>query len=1280
MRIIADLHIHSHYSRATSPKLTLPYLDRWARIKGIDLVGTGDCTHPGWLAELKDQLEPVEGGFFRLKPALRREFDSGTARAENLPGAAENGAESDDNNHEQSKEGRGNAGKPVHFVLTGEISTIYKRDEKTRKIHHVVILPDFKAAAAFQARLERIGNISSDGRPILGVDSRDLFATLLDADERAILVPAHIWTPWFSALGARSGFDSIEECYGDLTSRIGAIETGLSSNPPMNWAVSALDRFGIISNSDAHSPEKLGREATVFEMENSFAGLSAALGPSRAGAGREEETSGAEPNAGLGSGQPGAAAKADTATMSGAEREAAGRIAGTIEFFPQEGKYHYDGHRACGVVFSPEESTAHNGLCPVCGKPLTQGVMRRVTELADRSLDETTPCPNDYEGTNRRPYSSLIPLPELLGEILGTGSGSKKVAAAYNALIQRSGNEFSILLDRSEAQIESLGTVGVSGELLAMAIDRMRSGQVSIQPGYDGEYGVIHAFAPGEHFESTAQKGLFGDELKINTPTKAPQSQTAPSNSTPPPIQKKMTTPTAVSPTAPSPHFSTFALDPAQEAAVNHPGGPALIIAGPGTGKTAVLALRIAHLVECGLDPSSILAITFTNKAATELRDRIKKTIGEEKAARLTASTFHAFCLSLLREHAAAAALPSDFLVLDEEEKAIYLKQAIANEGTDPEAAGVSKKSDLKSSDTGSAAKSKGEAKTRRLGSYIEKRKRFLLLPGDGSPRLGSGAPEGLTEMAIEFGAEPSDPKLDEGYARYRMALKEAHALDFDDLVAGAVRLLAARPELLAAFRAQFRAIFVDEYQDVNFAQYALIRLLAPSPRIAPVSHAREPLADSAAVQTTHEAPGICVIGDPNQAIYGFRGSDRRFIERFLADYPSAAIYRLVRSFRCAPDIIGAAGRLVDTELDGSGTTVALSRTEYPTGASEAEGIAREIDRLIGGTRFFAIDSGVAESRRPHESPTDVVMNHQERDAQSKVSRGNVQKNNGAPPIASEEPSLSSLGECAILIRAAALAPSIEKALLDHGIPYRFIGEKPWWEEEPARSVIASLRVAPRGEGRSPADEVRTAISILYQQAPLGTSRSTQDKLLADPSLARLITQASLYSDLPSFLDDLALGSPQDGYDAHQECVSLMTIHAAKGLEFDYVFVAGLEEGILPFTLFEKYGGAKSARVKDEKDERNGPGAYSQNEDSQNGSPQASAFTERVEEERRLLYVAMTRARAGLYLSWARSRYFLGRRLTLPASRFLTQIEDLVPMQEHRAKPQKPKDAQLSLF
>ncbi|MDR2494784.1 MAG: endonuclease Q family protein [Spirochaetaceae bacterium] len=427
MRIIADFHIHSPYSRATSAKLTLPYLDYWARIKGLDVVGTGDCTHPAWLKELRDGLEDAEAGLYTLRDSV-------------LPAPC----------------GRDAAPR---FVLTGEVSTIYKKGDKTRKVHHLVILPDFAAAATFQRKLERLGTIESDGRPILGLDSRDLFAVLLDSDERSLLIPAHIWTPWFSALGAKSGFDSIEECYGDLAPRILAVETGLSSNPPMNWALSALDRFAIISNSDAHSPEKLGREATLFDLDAplSLPVLAAALDLAR--------------------------------------RDGPARVAGTIEFFPQEGKYHYDGHRACRVCLTPEEAREAKNICPVCRKPLTQGVMTRVLELADRPVDENAPYTPGDCGGNQRPYVSLIPLKELTAEILGVGVASKRVEAAYTALVQQE-PEISLLMDAPLKAVERLKAQGVSGELLAMTIGRMREGEVAITPGYDGEYGIIRAAPP----------------------------------------------------------------------------------------------------------------------------------------------------------------------------------------------------------------------------------------------------------------------------------------------------------------------------------------------------------------------------------------------------------------------------------------------------------------------------------------------------------------------------------------------------------------------------------------------------------------------------------------------------------------------------------------------------------------------------------------------------------------------------------------------------------------
>ena len=306
---IADLHIHSRFSRATSRDCDLPHLDWWSRRKGIGLVGTGDFTHPAWRAELRERLVPAEEGVY----VLREEF--------RLPGAP--------------------AGESPRFVVTGEISSIYKRDGKTRRVHNLILLPSLEAADALSARLEAVGNIRSDGRPILGLDSRDLLEMTLEACPEAELIPAHIWTPHFSMFGAFTGFERVEECFGDLAPYIHAVETGLSSDPPMNWRVPALDGLTLVSNSDAHSPAKLGREANLLETERTYPALVRAI---RTGEG----------------------------------------FGGTIEFFPEEGKYHLDGHRNCGVCLTPQETLALGGVCPVCGKRLTVGVEHRVEELAGR--------------------------------------------------------------------------------------------------------------------------------------------------------------------------------------------------------------------------------------------------------------------------------------------------------------------------------------------------------------------------------------------------------------------------------------------------------------------------------------------------------------------------------------------------------------------------------------------------------------------------------------------------------------------------------------------------------------------------------------------------------------------------------------------------------------------------------------------------------------------------------------------------------------------------------
>ena len=1107
MPLIADLHIHSRYSRATSSRLTPAYLDRWARIKGIGLVGSGDCTHPQWLSELRENLDDAEPGLFVLKDSVRAGFDGGPARAEELP-------------QPFKADGEWPGGTPDNiprFVLTGEISTIYKRGDKTRKVHHVVILPGFKAAAAFQTRLERLGNIASDGRPILGLDSRDLLSLLLEADQSSLLVPAHIWTPWFSALGAKSGFDSIEECYGDLASFIPAVETGLSSDPPMNWALSSLDPYSIISNSDAHSPDKLGREATIFNMELSWASLC------------------------------------------GAMRDG---VLATIEFFPEEGKYHYDGHRKCGVCLTPAEAAERkdeltaNGeiLCPVCGRALTRGVMGRVLELADRPLA----APGPDAACKRRPFHSLIPLREILGELLKTGPASKKVDAAYCGLIEKTGSEFALLMYMDAAAIGQLKIQGLSGELLAAAIGRMRRGEVSISPGYDGEYGVVRVFPPGARIEGSGG-GLFEeDQLNCSGNSSAPgglDRKITHNEKTPagekgrgvagvePPLRgAPEDRPRRAAGRGEASPLMIPKFDSVQEEIINHNGPRTLIIAGPGTGKTAVLAARIARLVNKGVKAESIIALSFTVKAAAELRERIGAMLGVNRnGGAVNAGTFHSFCSSTLREQADAAGLSAGFGIIGEAEREELLRELCGQ------------------------ARGKAAPKAGKLGNYIEERKRFLLLPGESRPKA---AGEIIDSLGALFPVPRPEPELENLYFQYRSRLREKGLLDYEDLVAGTARLFSAKKNILAEYRRRFRHVFVDEYQDINLGQYALLRLLADDGE--------------------DEAPALWVIGDPNQAIYGFRGSDKRFIDRFLFDYPGARHFELAKSFRCADPIISAAGRLAGYSLQGTARPVDLYRFEYASDKSEAEGLARAVSRLIGGASFFARDSGDAGA-----------------ESMDAWHGGGGYADTAAP------------GDCAVLVRAAAFAAPAAKALNDHGIPFTLTGEQPWWEEDPFKSFLNRIRTGANREKEFQSEK-------------------------GNPALERLFELANFLGGVHPLLDALATSDAGAIPEFRREGVSIMTMHASKGLEFDHVFVLGLEDGVLPFTL---YG---------------------------DQSP------ERIEEERRLLYVAMTRARIGLYLSWARSRNFKGRMLSGAPSRFLAELENIIPLAEGM-KPKK-KAAQLNLF
>ena len=423
MELIADLHIHSHFSRATGRQLNLEQLDLWAAYKGIAMLGTGDCTHPGWLAEIAQGLQPAAPGMYVLRPELRLPRRCALPHRDDLPAA--------------------------HFIITGEISSIYKKNGLTRKVHTLVLMPSLEAAEKLSRRLGALGNVTSDGRPILGLDAKHVLEVVLETDPDSLVIPAHIWTPWFSILGSKSGFDSLEECYEDLVGHIYALETGLSSDPPMNWRLSSLDRYVLVSNSDAHSPQKIGREANLLNIDLSYPALAAAI-----------------------------------KTREG--------FLGTLEFFPDEGKYHLDGHRKCEQRLEPGVSKKFQGRCPVCGKPLTLGVLHRVLDLADR--------PPAAKPDTAKSYHHLIPLCEILSEVLQCGPATKKVDELYFRLLEKLGPELEIL---RQAPLAALAETG--GPLLAAGIDKMRREDVLIQGGYDGEYGIIRLFNQGERQELTRQ-------------------------------------------------------------------------------------------------------------------------------------------------------------------------------------------------------------------------------------------------------------------------------------------------------------------------------------------------------------------------------------------------------------------------------------------------------------------------------------------------------------------------------------------------------------------------------------------------------------------------------------------------------------------------------------------------------------------------------------------------------------------------------------------------------
>lgn len=1056
--LIADLHIHSHFSRATSRDCDAPHLDLWARRKGIGLIGTGDFTHPAWRQELKEMLLPAEEGLYRLKDEL-------VLPCEVQPATA------------------------PRFVLSGEISTIYKCGGKTRKVHHVILLPSIEAAEELSHRLEAIGNLHSDGRPILGLDSRDLLEITLECCPEAIYIPAHIWTPHFSLFGAFSDFSTVEECFGDMAPYIHAMETGLSSDPLMNRRLSMLDGYTLVSNSDAHSPAKLGREANLLDCELSYPSVKHAI-------------------------------------------ETGEGFFGTIEFYPEEGKYHLDGHRNCHCCLEPAQTVELNGRCPVCGRKLTVGVLHRVEELADR----TEPCKLP------KPFESLMPLPELLADCYGVSPVSKKVNAAYFALLGKLDSEFDILRTLPLATLESAG-----GPIVAEAVRRLRQGQVIRQAGYDGEYGIIRLFEPGEVERLSGQTSLL--ELAGLSGKKKYQTQGV--------KQKK----------APAEENTEPAMQPAvllnteQQQAVETAARCTAVVAGPGTGKTKTLVSRIAYLIEkLGVSPAEITAVTFTRQAAGEMLERLTAQLGKKAVHGLTVGTFHAICMNLLDRKPIITRAQAQEIVatlLEEHDERLSPAECL-----------------------------------RLLSLY----KNNLRVRTDETAAMPAWLP-----------------------AAYEQRLNVMVLRDLDDVLLHAL-------QTPVTAKKQFRHLLVDEFQDINAVQHAL------------VSHWSE------------KSQSLFVIGDPDQAIYGFRGAQADCFDTFLAAYPDTQLIRLSQNYRSSPQVVEAALSVICRNpgmervlIANRPSNASIRLMEAPDGFSESVWIAKEIARMAGG-----VDMLDAQNDR------------------------------------SERTSTRSFSEIAILCRTNRQLEQIETALAHDSIPCVISGHDEFLSDKAVQGMLgffaslmdphdsASLHAALDGLWRIPAALIQPAavalsssekpdpeflanelsdfpllypwVEAVHTLAP----RIMQDKprkqletlaalcKLESDAVSRLLNAAVFHDDLTSLLNNLRTDDSADirriSVSAYASgAVRLMTLHSAKGLEFPVVFLAGLTEGTLPL---------EHAHKKTD-----------------------------IEEERRLFFVGVTRAKEELILTCG------GK-----ASPFAGELPSAVIRGDIRPRNKIPKMEQLTLF
>ena len=981
-------------------------------------------------------------------------------------------------------------------------------------------MPSFDAAARLNARLGAIGNLKSDGRPILGLDSRDLVEICLEACDEVLFIPAHIWTPHFAVLGASSGFDTLEECFEDMLPHIFAVETGLSSDPPMNWRLSMLDNYAIVSNSDAHSPQKLAREATCFNTELSFRGMYDAL--------KDRDPT---------------------------------RFTGTLEFYPEEGKYHFDGHRKCDICWKPAQTLDADGICPVCNRKLTVGVLHRVEKLADRAEGDRPDV--------AMPFENLIPLPEIIGSVLQVGPTSKRVQTVYEQMLATHGAELKIL---RQLPIEEIAKTG--DPLIAEGIRRTREGDVHIDPGYDGVYGKIQVFSDEDRALLSGQESLFpSSQLSVASSQPTPPNQPpAPSPQSSAPLfhlRSSLLTPTGTclhSSADTSSHFPL--LTSHQQAAVTMDKGPVIVTAGPGTGKTRVLTHRVIDLIQNrGVSPASVMAVTFTNRAATEMWERIVSlSSGGEELVPMRVGTFHRLSLDLLREHA-----PERLgAIADRGEARAVLQEVIADIDTE-------------------------------------------IPVDDALSQISLYKAQGHETPDI------TDTELQTIYTNYQHRLTTYGLMDFDDILLILHDVLC--DDILQTVQARFSHILVDEFQDVNAVQYALIQKLAG------------------------DGSGLFVIGDPDQAIYGFRGASAGYFAQLKTDFPETNEVILQHTFRSTPQIISAASSLlgersyIPIRTDGPN----LRALSTPGETGEGIAIVEEISRMVGGADLLQANE---EGKR-------------------------------------------SLDDFAVLFRTGRQADALETCFLQAGIPYRVIGQKSYLDAASVQHALSFFKCVLK-EDISSAPTTRDIIDLLSipafdpgRETRASIRQQIQDNTLSDtvqekwdaaieainrfrneishlsPSeliakwteefatpddidIERLGLLAQGVDTIAELLDIITLGQDGDfvrrGKIARPEAVTLMTLHASKGLEFPVVFISGIEEGLIPHAEAD------------------------------------------IEEEKRLFFVGITRGQDEVILTHARSRRRFGERIAPEISRFVADIpEDIIDFVDLRTQRRKRAE-QLSLF